>query len=203
MVLLMTLRGTPTLYYGDELGLMNAPIPPERVRDPFGLNMPGTGQGRDAERTPMPWDSSSNAGFTITEPWLPLGKDHIVMNVEAQKRDIGSMLSLTRALLEFRRREPSISLGDWAPLAVEGDVLGYIRGRDGRRFAVLLNLGSVPRAVRFGEDLGGRIVLSTHPGRIGSAIHDRTDLGADEAVIIGLGHATGATGPDGAASPST
>jgi alpha-glucosidase len=203
MVLLMTLRGTPTLYYGDELGLENVPIPPERVRDPFGLNMPGTGQGRDAERTPMPWDGSPNSGFTPGEPWLPLGQDRSIMNVEAQKRDTGSMLILTRALLEFRRREPSISLGDWAPLAVEGDVLAYIRSRDGRRFAVLLNLGPMPRAVRFGEALGGRIVLSTHPGRIGSAIHDRTDLGADEAVIIRLGDATGATGAEVVASPST
>jgi len=186
MVLLMTLRGTPTLYYGDELGMMDTEIPPDRVRDPFGLNMPGTGQGRDAERTPMPWDGSPNGGFTIAEPWLPLGKDHIVMNVGAQEPDAGSMLSLTRALLELRRREPSISLGDWAPLAVEGDVLAYIRGRDGRRFAVLLNLGDVPRAVRLGEDLGGPVVLSTHPGRTGSAIRDRIDLGADEAVIVRL-----------------
>ena len=192
MVLLMTLRGTPTLYYGDELGLKNVPIPPERARDPFGLKMPGTGQDRDAERTPMPWDGSPNAGFTAGEPWLPLGQDRSIMNVEAQKRETGSMLSLTRALLKLRGQEPSISLGDWAPLAVEGDVLAYVRSRDGQRFAVFLNLGSMPRAVRFGEDLGGRIVLSTHPGRIGSAIHDRADLGANEAVIVRLGRAAGA-----------
>ena len=202
MVLLMTLRGTPTLYYGDELGLKNVPIPQERQRDTFGLNMPGTGQGRDGERTPMPWDSSWNAGFTTAEPWLPLGRDHMVMNVEAQQGDTGSMLSLTRALLEFRRREPAMSIGDWTPLAVGGDVLAYVRERNGRRFAVLLNLESVPRAVRFGEDLRGRIVLSTHPGRIGSGIQDRTELSADEAVIIGLGNAAGATEPE-AASPST
>jgi alpha-glucosidase len=202
MVLLMTLRGTPTLYYGDELGLENVPIPPERVRDPFGINMPSTDQGRDPERTPMPWDGSSNAGFTTGEPWLPLGADHSIMNVEAQMRDPSSMLALTRALLELRRREPSISLGDWAPLAVEGDVLAYIRCQDSRRFAVVLNFESVPKAVRFGEDLGGRIVFSTHPGRIGYTVGDRTDLRADEAVIIALEHAAGATGTEGAASPS-
>ena len=74
-MLLLTLRGTPTLYYGDELGMQNVPIPPEKERDPFGKNMPGTGQGRDPERTPMRWDTSRNAGFTIGEPWLPLGDD--------------------------------------------------------------------------------------------------------------------------------
>ena len=63
-MLLLTLRGTPTLYYGDELGMENVPIPPEREQDPFGKNMPGVGQGRDPERTPMRWDTSENAGFT-------------------------------------------------------------------------------------------------------------------------------------------
>ena len=61
---MLTLRGTPTLYYGDELAMENVAIPPERLRDPFGLNMPGTDQGRDPERTPMPWNDSDNAGFT-------------------------------------------------------------------------------------------------------------------------------------------
>jgi alpha-glucosidase len=196
MVLLMTLRGTPTLYYGDELGLENVSIPSERVRDPFGVNMPGTGQGRDPERTPMPWDSSTNAGFTAGEPWLPLGEDHLIKNVEAQKRDSSSMLALTRALLELRRREPALSGGDWAPLAVEGDVLAYIRHKDGRRFAVVLNLEPVPKAVRFGDDLRGRTVLSTHPDHTGYAVGDRTELDADEAVIIALEHAASTPRPD-------
>ncbi len=113
MVLLLTLRGTPTLYYGDELGLENVPIPPERERDPFGLRQPGTGQGRDPVRTPMPWDTSANCGFTTGEPWLPLGADHAARSVEVQKQAPGSMLALTRALLELRRREPALALGDW------------------------------------------------------------------------------------------
>ncbi len=199
MMLLMTLRGTPTLYYGDELGLENVPILPERVRDPFGVNMPGTGQDRDPERTPMPWDRSANAGFTAGEPWLPLSEDHSVKNVEVQKRDASSMLGLTRALLDLRRREPALSRGDWAPLAVEGDVLAYIRRRDGRRFAVVLNLEPVPKAVRFGDDLRGRTVLSTHPDRAGYAVGDRTELDADEAVIIALKHAASTPRRDGKA----
>ena len=89
MVLLLTLRGTPTLYNGDELGLENVPIPPERARDPFGLNMPGTDQGRDPVRTPMPWDRTAHCGFTTGEPWLPLGADHAARSVEAQKQRPG------------------------------------------------------------------------------------------------------------------
>jgi alpha-glucosidase len=134
----------------------------------------------------MPWDNSANAGFTAGDPWLPLGEDHSIRNVE-QMHDTSSMLALTRALLELRRREPSLSVGDWAPLAVEGDVLAFIRNRDGRRFAVVLNLEPLPKAIRFSEDLGGRTVLSTHPGRSGYRIRDCTDLDADEAMIIALG----------------
>jgi len=170
--------------------LENAHIPPDRVRDPFGRNMPGTGEDRDPERAPMPWDGSRNAGFTTGEPWLPLGDDHTTRNVEVQKGDSGSMLALTRALLDLRRREPALSLGDWAPLAVEGDVLAYVRSREDRRFAVVLNLAPAPKSARFGEDLGGRIILSTHPGRLGSPVHDRAELSADEAVIVAIGDGT-------------
>ena len=103
-VLLLTLRGTPTLYYGDELGLPDVPIPPERVQDPYELNSPGLGVGRDPARTPMPWSAAPNGGFCPpgVEPWLPLG-DVAGLDVEAQRRDPRSMLSLYRALLALRR----------------------------------------------------------------------------------------------------
>src|SRR5205823_10111288 len=86
-MLLLTLRGTPTLYYGDELGMENVPVPPEKEQDPFGKNMPSVGQGRDPERTPMRWDTSENAGFSTAEPWLPLGDDWQVANVAVERQD--------------------------------------------------------------------------------------------------------------------
>ena len=184
MVLLLTLRGTPTLYYGDELGLENVPIAPDQVRDPFGLNMPGTGQGRDPERTPMPWDTSANCGFTTGEPWLPLGEGCARRSVAVQKAEPGSMLALTRALLELRRREPALATGDFAPLEVEGDVLAYARRAGDRRRLVILNLEPRPKTVGIREASGGRVELSTHPGRIGRPVADRIELAADEAVVI-------------------
>ncbi len=190
MVLLVTLRGTPTLYYGDELGLENVPIPREQLRDPFGFSLPDTGQGRDPQRTPMPWDNSRNAGFTTGRPWLPLGKEHPAISVEVQKRQSGSMLALTRALLELRHREPSLSLGDWAPLPVDGDVLAYTRTWAGRRFIVTLNLDSVPKVIRFDEDLAGAIELSTHQRRKGESISGRVALSGNEAVIIRMDRAS-------------
>ena len=200
MVLLLTLRGTPTLYYGDELGLENVPIPPERVRDPFGINMPGTGQGRDPVRTPMPWDTTANAGFTAGEPWLPLGENRPAVSVEVQRRDPGSMLALTRALLKLRRREPALSLGDWTPLAVGDDLLAYARTWRDRRFVVVLNLDSVPQVVRFGEEMAGRVELSTHAGRAGERVDGRVDLRENEGVIIAVGRAAGPQDSDEGAS---
>ena len=202
-MLLLTLRGTPTLYYGDELGLENVPIPPDRERDPFGMNMPGTGQGRDPERTPMPWDGASrNAGFTAAgvEPWLPLNDDWRERNVEAQRADPGSMLALVEALLRLRRAEPALSLGDWRTLSVGDDVLVYRRreeGGRGRAFVVALNLEPAPKRIRFGEADGvrGRVALSTRPGREGEQVADGLDLDADEGVVVELAVAAGpATG---------
>src|ERR671932_343004 len=81
-MLLLTLRGTPTMYYGDEIGLGRVEIPPERVQDPWEKNEPGLGFGRDPARTPMQWERGPNAGFTAGEPWLPLDREHGGCNVE-------------------------------------------------------------------------------------------------------------------------
>src|SRR6185503_14487766 len=101
-MMLLTLRGTPTLYYGDEIGMRDVPIPAERVRDPFEKNVPGLGLGRDPERTPMQWDGSGGAGFTTGEPWLPLADDVAAVNVEMQRDDTRSLLALYRRLLALR-----------------------------------------------------------------------------------------------------
>jgi alpha-glucosidase len=184
MVLLLTLRGTPTLYYGDELGLENVPIASAQVRDPFGLKMPGTGQGRDPERTPMPWDTSASCGFTTGEPWLPLGEGRADLSVAVQRNAPGSMLTLTRQLLELRGREPALATGEFEPLEVEGEALAYARTSGSRRFTVILNLEPRPKAIRWRDDLGGRVALSTHPERTGRPVADQIELAADEAVVI-------------------
>jgi len=99
-MLLLTLPGTLTLYYGEELGMTNVPIPPEEVQDPAEKNEPGVGQGRDPERTPMPWDDMPGAGFTTGRPWLPIGEQ---VSVAAEERDPASMLELYRRLIRLRR----------------------------------------------------------------------------------------------------
>ncbi|WP_404710714.1 alpha-amylase family glycosyl hydrolase [Sphingomonas sp. MMS24-J13] len=140
-MLLLTLRGTPTLYYGDELGIGPVEIPPAKVQDPRELREPGLGFGRDPVRTPMPWDTSANAGFTTGEPWLPLNSDWPTRNVAVEREDAGSMLALYRELLRLRRAHEVLSIGDVRLIEAEGDVLAYERVNSNERVAIVLNLG--------------------------------------------------------------
>jgi alpha-glucosidase len=139
-MLLLTLRGTPTLYQGDEIGIGEVVIPPDRIRDPQELRQPGIGIGRDRSRTPMPWDGSAFAGFSTAEPWLPLNPDWPTRNVAAQERDPRSMLHLYRRLLALRRAHPALAVGDFALLAAPAGVLAYERTYGAERLVVLLNL---------------------------------------------------------------
>jgi alpha-glucosidase len=140
-MLLLTLRGTPTLYYGDELGLSDVTIPAALVQDPRELREPGLALGRDPIRTPMPWDGSGNAGFTAARPWLPLHADWPMRNVARMADEPHSILTLYRQLLAARCRHPALSIGDFALLHEEGDVLAYERRHGGQRLIVALNLG--------------------------------------------------------------
>ncbi len=184
-MLLLTLRGTPTIYQGEEIGMADVPIPPGRVQDPWERNVPGLGLGRDPVRTPMQWDAGPNAGFTgaEAEPWLPLAPDHRDVNVAAQAADPHSMLSLYRALLALRRAEPALSVGSYVPVeGAEEDVLAYERRDDatGRRLLVALNLGGRERGLPRAMSERRRVLLSTHLDGGGTGC-----LRPDEGVVMG------------------
>jgi alpha-glucosidase len=182
-VLLCTLRGTPTLYYGDEIGMCDVPIAADQVRDPFEKNVPGMGLGRDPERTPMQWSPGVHAGFSTAPPWLPLAPDFRRVNVESQRLDPASMLSLYRALLALRRERPALSIGSYQALEVKPPLLGYVRSHGSERIAVLLNLSSVPQHSSVPGVLpSAPILLSTHPSRTGTALGQ--ELLPDEAVLV-------------------
>lgn len=181
MMLLLTLRGTPTIYYGDELGLQDVPIPPELVQDPRELNEPGIGMGRDPVRTPMPWDASPNAGFTTGTLWLPLNADWAERNVAAQRADADSLWSLTRDLLALRHDRAALSIGSWHAIECSGDVLAYERRHRDEVLVIALNLGASEQKLKLPER-NYRVLLSTrHPGESRS---DELVLKPNEGVIL-------------------
>jgi alpha-glucosidase len=194
-MLLLTLRGTPTIYQGEEIGMTDVQIAPERVQDPLEKNMPGLGLGRDPARTPLPWDPDPGAGFTAGEPWLPLNDDYRQLNVAAQAADRCSMLSLYRALLELRRALPALSAGAYLPVAATNDVLAYERQYEYRRLLVVLNMGGGAQAFDL-VSRSGRVLLSTDCARTDNDVDRVIELRPDEGCIIDIdaGSRRGASG---------
>jgi alpha-glucosidase len=186
-MLLLTLRGTPTMYYGDELGMLNVPIPANRVQDPLEKNVPGLGLGRDPCRTPMLWDASEYAGFSTSEPWLPISDGHAAVNVQAEDADTTSHLTLYRRLLQLRRSHSALSVGSYESVATTGDLLAYIRRAEGESFLIALNLGPAPCELSL-QSLGlrGRRVLSTYLDAHEEETTANLALRANEGVILEL-----------------
>jgi len=177
-MLLLTLRGTPTIYYGDEIGMAQVPIPPERVH--------GLGVGRDGCRTPMQWSSEPHAGFSTVDSWLPLASDWRRENVENQRAD-ATVLNLYRRLIALRRSSPALARGAYQPIAASGDLLVFIRAEGDERMLVALNLGGEPVAFELRDrGLKGRLLVSSLGDRDGEAVNKTIDLRSHEGAVIGL-----------------
>lgn len=188
-VLLLTLRGTPTIYYGDEIGMRDVPIPREEVQDPQGLNMPDKNLSRDPARTPMQWsDENQYAGFSKEKPWLRVDRGFKTRNVKAEEYDPDSMLSLYRKLIRLRNNEPSLRLGEYHPLYADHQLISYIRKvEDSDAFMIVLNLTSRVVYFRYGDvKFKGIIEVSTEPEIEGLEVCDAFTLSGDEAVVVRL-----------------
>jgi alpha-glucosidase len=180
-MLLYTLRGTPFVYQGDELGLPDAPVEPERAVDV---------DGRDPERAPMPWSPPSEAGpgagFTTGTPWLPLVSDAEELAVERQLGDPGSLLSLVRRLAWLRRRSEVLQRGEQRSLDAPAGVLAYERTLGGERLVVALDYTGESHAMPLLG--GGRVELSTDPERQrGREIAEPVELRPFEGVVVRMG----------------
>ena len=140
-VLLLTLRGTPTLYYGDEIGMRDVSIPVDEIRDPRGLNSANKNLTRDPARTPMQWDATRNAGFSTAEKtWLPVHENYTRINVELQSREEESLLQTIRTLLKIRRREKALQEGSLHLLDnLPADIVGFTRNFGEEKMLILLN----------------------------------------------------------------
>ena len=182
-MLLLTLPGTLTMYYGEELGMTNVAIPPELVQDPAEKNETGLGLGRDPERTPMPWDNSRASGFTSGTPWLPLNDDHATINVAALEQDQSSILHLYRKLIDLRRSRRTLVSGKLRSVTAEKGVLRYQRIGQKDRILIVLNLGMDTAQIEFE---GGTVLASTRAERVGKAVNGFTDLASGEGLVIDL-----------------
>lgn len=183
-MLVMTLRGTPFFYMGDEIGRERVSVPPDRVRDPFEKLVPGYGLCRDPERAPMRWTDEPHGGFTDGDPWLPLEADGSI-NVADQQRAELSILALFRALIRLRSEQPCLRKGGYIPLRSRNDILAFKRVRDGHELLVMLNISGDPR--KWYWEGRGHLVISTHLDRRPDELPDaRLLLRGNEGVIVAL-----------------
>jgi alpha-glucosidase len=186
-MLLLTLRGTPTLYYGDEIGLSQADIPPELQQDPWGRNVPG--RGRDGSRTPMQWTGAHGAGFTHPHrrPWLPYSDDVRRRNIDVHLANPDSLLNLYRRLLDYRHREPALQIGDYQALEAGRGIFAYLRENGHSRVVVALNFtGEAQHVGAVAASGSGRVALSTEPDREGHGVLEELKLRPHEGVIVKL-----------------
>ncbi|HSK67471.1 MAG TPA: alpha-amylase family glycosyl hydrolase [Anaerolineales bacterium] len=195
-MLLLTLRGTPTCYYGDELGMEDVAIPPEKIQDPPAVNQPEIAHivGRDPERTPMQWDDSPNAGFSAPEVqdlWLPIAADYKEVNVASELKDPRSFLNFCRKLLAIRKATPALLWGDYSshdlqsPEAQENCFV-FERRTEDQRILVALNFSGEDQELSLPGLVRGRIMLSTRMDREDEVDLASFTLRANEGCIIAL-----------------
>ena len=187
-MLLLSLRGTPIIYYGDEIEMTDVPIPFNEVQDPQGKNMPGKNLSRDPARTPMQWDNGINAGFSRQKPWLRIDDKFHRYNVALQRNDPYSMLNFYRRLIDMRQKEPSLMTGDYRPLFSNNQMIAYFRHSEGNpAFLIVLNMSHRP--CYYDPErimIKGKVEIATSPELEGKTIENPLYLGGDEGVIIRL-----------------
>jgi alpha-glucosidase len=195
-MLLLTLRGTPTCYYGDELGMQDVPIPLEKVQDPPAVNQPEIAHivGRDPERTPMQWDDSPNAGFAapdVKELWLPLAANYKEVNVASELNDPRSFLNFFRKLLAYRKASPALQWGSYRSIdpgstETRENCFVYERRADKERVIVALNFSEKEQRLSLPQSEEGKVMLSTMLDREGNVHLVDFRLRPNEGCIIEL-----------------
>jgi alpha-glucosidase len=184
-MLLLTLRGTPTIYYGDEIGMQSDELPREAIEDPRELLTPYLGLGRDPSRTPMQWNSDPKGGFTNGEPWLPLAENFERVNVGTQREDPRSLLTLHRRLIQLRRKLGALVNGNYRTIRKSDSLFVYERAHTGQRVIVALNFSDEPQRFQFEEERGA-VVLSTLLDRDDGTARAGVELRANEGAILAI-----------------
>jgi len=187
MSMLLTLRGTPYLYYGEEIGMRDISLKRSEILDPPGKKFCPLYKGRDGCRSPMQWDDSTNAGFSSTKPWLPVHPNHQARNVEAQQADPESMLNFTRSLIQLRREHTALVRGNFTLLTEKPkDALAYTRETPEQSILVALNFKNRMASVENIPAGNWNILFSTHQ-KVQSTVSlstETTQLAPYEVLIL-------------------
>jgi alpha-glucosidase len=157
----MTLRGSPSIYQGDELGLTEASLRFEELQDPYGITMWPEFKGRDGCRTPMPWSGAqAHAGFTKGKPWLPVATEHLPLAADAQASDAGSLLNFYRHLLRWRKTQPALVHGSMQVLDGHDQVVAYTRSQAGQSLLCVFNFSDTVASWEIPDGLRTATVLN-------------------------------------------
>ena len=186
-LMLLTLRGSPFIYYGEEIGMKEARLPKRLLKDPVGRKWYPLHRGRDGARTPMQWSDSPAAGFSSGTPWLPVGPEIGKRNVAAQDSDPASLLNFYRRLIWLCKDLPVLQQGAYRSLVagVPADCYCYLRELAGSKAAVALNFSRAPRTVDLSpEGRSWRLALSTDYRRTGESGISTLKLGPGEGCLL-------------------
>ena len=162
-LLLLTLKGTPFIYYGEEIGMENSKIPKHKIRDLYGKLFYPLYKGRDGARTPMQWDSTINAGFSDNEPFLPVNENYIRINVACEREDENSVFTIYKKLISLRKTYQVLQTGEIEFLNNgKKNVLAYCRYNENNKFIILLNFGFRKKRLKISNLQNTTIIFSTH-----------------------------------------
>ncbi|MDR1683375.1 MAG: hypothetical protein LBS25_08330 [Candidatus Symbiothrix sp.] len=162
-VMLLTLRGTPFIYYGDEIGMENAFVPKRKINDLYGQIFWPFYQGRDGSRTPMQWSDGVYADFSSEEPWLPINKNYRKINVENESQDPQSVLSNYTKLIALRNEQDVLQSGEIEFLSKgKQNILAYSRYSENKKIIVILNFSLFKKKWKLNMDNPSKILFSTH-----------------------------------------
>lgn len=185
--MLLTLRGTPFMYYGEEIGMREGEFKKHEILDPIGLYYWPFYKGRDGCRTPMQWDASENAGFSSATPWLPVNPDYLQRNVSEQMRDKGSLFNFYKELLKLRKEHPALMQGDLEmATVVPGNTLIFFRCLPEEQAMIALNFNQGQKRLDLLKNGAAdcELVLSSKLKALHTNYSDQYILDGNEAAIF-------------------
>jgi alpha-glucosidase len=187
--MLLTLKGTPYLYYGEEIGQRDIHLSRSQILDPVGRRYWPIFKGRDSARAPMQWDKTQYSGFSTTKPWLPVHPEYHDRNVANQQSDPHSLLNWYRNLISLRRAHPALNVGLFQPITYQSKkLLAYLRQTEFETILVVLNFSHKPTYFHIGSELlkaGWQLLISSDPERTDASFdYGKLLLSGDEAILL-------------------